>query len=131
MTGRRLRAFLYKKQREKLELSTKALYWYNRDCQRRGLPTYKLVETLGLEGCVLKRGLTRHFNFNARPKDDPCAPLELFFGERVVSWEGLLETRCYKMGTKSPEPDVGRKACKLCREICHPRGEKYYGSVVG
>lgn len=130
LTGRRLRNHLNSFQGLLLDYAKKALDSYNKGLQ---LPRYILVETLGMEGCALACGIVYHLNFKARPKDNPDAPREHFFAEVVINCRGLKvkETHCYIMGTESPEPaTVGRKACKLCRKIYHPRGNKFIGSVV-
>ncbi|VFR00415.1 unnamed protein product [Cuscuta campestris] len=127
LTGQRLKDHQKEKQRELREQATKSLNWYNKGRQQRGqLPRYILVKTMKMQAFALKCGFVHHLNFKARPKDEPAAPPELFFAERVVSWHGVIDTRCYSLGTNSPETGGGEE-CNLCYRIYHPRDVEFVG----
>ncbi|RAL42346.1 hypothetical protein DM860_012129 [Cuscuta australis] len=126
LTGQRLKDHQKEKQRELREQATKSLNWYNKGRQQRGLPRYVLVKTMKMQAFALKCGFVHHLNFKARPKDEPAAPPELFFAERVVSWHGVIDTRCYSLGTNSPETGGGEE-CNLCYKIYHPRDVEFVG----
>ncbi|VFR00416.1 unnamed protein product [Cuscuta campestris] len=126
LTGQRLKDHQKEQQRQLRAEATKSLNWYNKGRQQLGLPRYVLVKTMKLQAFALKCGFVHHLNFKARPKDDPAAPPELFFAERVVSWHGSIDTRCYSLGTDSPKTGGGEE-CNLCYKIYHPRDVEFVG----
>ncbi|KMT04288.1 hypothetical protein BVRB_8g183640 [Beta vulgaris subsp. vulgaris] len=69
-----------------------------------------------------------HMNFEAKNKDDPDAPVQIFFAEYMCGFDFVFAVFCERLGpSDSPFPEEAKQGCTICGSCCvrHPLGPGY------